>query len=493
MIDIKTIEDVPVGSFYKFGFVFSEIIAVKESDNPFAAEGSGRVVVPNLGSWGTCVDIYSVRPGCDSVYSADYVDKLSDPEFTVRRAKDCNLLANTKYGTPTEVGLSFLESSNYSQSDSPVSRFLITRDDFPTTAVRFAIGLYKPYREVTGGVSIYRNAVDAKRNRRTTLKAGRAFRHMFPDAEDKQIAALTEAWIENSMPRDLTLKVGRSVEDFTRAYDHDRASFRNPTQTSLRKSIASSCMQGVGRDYRNEVGRQAYASVGAAYASGDFEIAWVEDKDGLIAGRVVYSAVEGHTNTSGPIYGACEQSLDMLQAHIVSKEIEDDVEEWEGLRLKVVGPVDDPVVPYLDGDLGGRVTSDGKFIELCSSGYGEFNFDSTDGSTSPSTGCDCCGSSYTLDDLYNTDDGLYCECCFNDNYTYLECGTVVDREYAVVAYTYVGNNRSTEVVLHIDDAVYCEEYDEYWDLESVTIDDEGVARPTHLIPDQLELDLEEAA
>ena len=69
----------------------------------------------------------------------------------------------------------------------------------------------------------------------------------------------------------------------------------------------------------------------------------------------------------------------------------------------------------------------------------------------------------------------------------------MDREYAVVAYTYVGNNRSTEVVLHIDDAVYCEEYDEYWDLESVTIDDEGVARPTHLIPDQLELDLEEAA
>jgi len=493
MIDIKTIEDVSVGSFYKYGFVFSEIIAVKEGDNPFAREGSGRVVVPNLGSWGSSIDMYSVWPGCDSVYSADYVDKLSDPEFTVRRAKDCNLLANTKYGTSAEVGLSFLETGSYSQSSSHVSGFLLERYVTPTAAIRFAIRLHQPCEEVTGGVSIYRNAVDAKRNRRTTLKAGRAFRHMFPDAEDKQIAALTEAWIENAMPRDLTLKVGRSVEDFTRAYDHDRASFRNPTQTSFRKSIASSCMQGVGRDYRNEVGQQDYASVGEAYASGDFEIAWVEDKDGLIAGRVVYSVVEGHTNTSGPIYGACEQSLDMLQDHIVSKEIEDDVEAWEGLRLKVVGPVDNPVVPYLDGDLGGSVTSDGEFIMLCSLGYGEFNFDSTDGHTTPSTGCDCCGGNCNPDDLYNTDDGLYCECCFNDHYTYLDCGTVVDREYAVAAYTYIGNNRSTEVVLHIDDTIYCEEYDEYWDLESVTIDDEGVARPTHLIPDQLELDLEEAA
>ena len=69
----------------------------------------------------------------------------------------------------------------------------------------------------------------------------------------------------------------------------------------------------------------------------------------------------------------------------------------------------------------------------------------------------------------------------------------MDIESTVLAYTYVGNNRSAEVVLHIDDVIYCEEYDEYWELDSVTIDDEGVARPTHLIPDQLELDLEEAA
>ena len=73
---------------------------------------------------------------------------------------------------------------------------------------------------------------------------------------------------------------------------------------------------------------------------------------------------------------------------------------------------------------------------------------------------------------------------------------MVDREEAVEAYIFLDNEAggcTLPQVIHIDDAVYCEEYDEYWHQDYVTIDDEGVERPTHLIPDQLELDLDEAA
>ena len=73
---------------------------------------------------------------------------------------------------------------------------------------------------------------------------------------------------------------------------------------------------------------------------------------------------------------------------------------------------------------------------------------------------------------------------------------MVDREEAVEAYVRLSNtagDHTVTQVIYIDDAIYCEEYDEYWHQDYVTIDDEGVARPTHLIPDQLELDLEEAA
>lgn len=504
MIDVKTLDDVPVGSFYKNGVVFSEIIA-KKSDEGYIGVGLGKVVVTNGGVCAHAVDVYSLWPaeensdGSSRIYSAEYVDNLSDPDIIVRRAKDCPLINNSKYGSPAEVGLAFLSSSNYyfNSNETPVQGFLCRREEVDIESIRFAIGLHRPDKEDGGKVSIYRDAVDYKRDRRTTLKAGRAFRHMFPSADDKAIASMAESWLEHSAPRDLTLKVGRSVEDFTRAYDHDRAPFRNPTQTSFRKSIASSCMQGVGREFRRDGdGVWEYISVGAAYASGDFEIAWVEDKDGRIAGRVVYSAAEGHKNTSGPLYGACEQSLDMLQDHLTVNGIEYDVEAWSGLRLKCVGPTGDPVVPYLDGDLGGSVTYDGKFIELCYISDGEFTFDDTNGYTSPGGLCECCGGAFNHEELHGTDYGSYCDRCFDETFTYLECGTVVDREEAVEAYIFLDNaagGRTLTQVIHVDDAIYCEEYDEYWHEDYVTIDDEGVARPTHLIPDQLELDLEEAA
>ena len=153
-----------------------------------------------------------------------------------------------------------------------------------------AASIYRPYKSdlKDGNISLTRNATDAKRDRQTSMKPGRAFRHMFPSLSDKQIAEITESWIEESSPRELTLKTGKTALAFKRAYDHDRASYRNPVTTHARKSLATSCMQGVGRDYYDG-DEWVYASVGEAYASGDFTVAWLETSTGEIAGRVARS------------------------------------------------------------------------------------------------------------------------------------------------------------------------------------------------------------
>ena len=96
---------------------------------------------------------------------------LSDSDIIVRRAKDCPLINNSKYGSPAEVGLALLSSSDYyfDSGETPVRGFLRSREEVGISAIRFAIGLHRPGKEDGGKVSIYRDAVDYKRD-----KIGRA-------------------------------------------------------------------------------------------------------------------------------------------------------------------------------------------------------------------------------------------------------------------------------------------------------------------------------
>jgi hypothetical protein len=371
----------------------------------------------------------------------------------------------------------------------------------PDFAVRrHTSAVYSPFKSEIreGNIALTRNAVDAKRDRQTSMKPGRAFRHMFPWLDDNAISALAEAWIEDSLPRELTLHTGKEADDFRRAYDHTRASYRNPATTHNRKSLAASCMQGVTRSWDSDKEREY--SVGEAYASGDFTVAWLETKEGDIAGRVVYLDVAEMSHFSGPIYGCCEQSLNMLKEHLDSIEAMFDVESWDGARLAVVGSVDDPVVPYIDGDLHGHIRGVGQYIHL--SNYdGEFTFDNTDGTHSGGEHCCGCGDSVSADDVYYTDDGPMCECCFNANYVHLESGETTAIEYATYVYT---KNRwgIDQVWVYADDAVWCAVLEEAWHTDDVSFTEDGDnAVPTHLICDFPELfpveeddeDLEEAA
>ena len=92
-----------------------------------------------------------------------------------------------------------------------------------------------------------------------------------------------------------------------------------------------------------------------------------------------------------------------------------------------------------------------------------------------------------------TDWGPLCETCFDNSYVVAEGGDVIDREDACEVRALNWNGSCTVEIAHIDEAVYCEAIDQYWHVDYVTFDDEGDAMPTHLIPDDNEDNMEEAA
>ena len=486
------------GDFLRRGGAFCEIIAVNDYDG---RHGQGYRVAYLYGygkraSIGGATIWLAEEGSGDMIYSAADVASKADEGRSVTTIADAPWLTASKYGTPEEVGQGYLYSErNYSRSavrnflvNDEVAEGILSDHDF----AMLTCSLHEPTQAEGAAISLIRTGSDRKRDRRTTMKPGKAFRLMLPDLDDKGIATITEAWIELNSPRDLTLHVAKSKEAFAEAYGGDRAPYRNPVTTNERKSIATSCMQHVARDIRVDEGIWKQTSVGEVYASGDFAVAYLKDKGGLIAGRVIYSDVEDEPRYSGPLYGACEQSLNMLQEHLDNVEATHNVEGWHDLRFNLIGDDDDPLAPYVDGDLGGNPSRCGKYITLEKWG-GHYSFDGTDGHVLPPMHCDDCGSALHEDEAMHTDWGTLCECCFDNSYVYLDNGDVVNREDACEVRTIGWNGGCVSQIVHIDDAVYCESIDQYWHFDDVSFDDDGDAMPTHLIPDDNEDDMEEAA
>jgi hypothetical protein len=306
------------------------------------------------------------------------------------------------------------------------------------------------------------------------MKPGRALRHMFPNAHDTKIASATEAWIESTQPRDFTLVVGKERIDFRNAYNGIRGDYRNPACTYNRKSLATSCMQDV-----DVYTGGATISPTEAYASGDFEIAYLTNGKQASAmrifGRVVF-ALKDSELVSGPVYGACEQSLDLLHTYLNRRakesefEVSFDIDDgWCGLRLLAIRDRNDRLVgPYIDGDISGDLVGD--FIELSS--RGDLNFESTDGTIEQGCSCEHCGNGISEDESYFTDDGeTLCETCFNEAYVYLEGGDVVRMEDATQAHYYSSYGSTTGTFTGwflMEEVVHCECVDDYWVIDDCT-------------------------
>lgn len=489
--DIKEKTYVPakVGDFRvredQWSFKAEEIVAVGEFEtDQFSGDITQSVVfVSKYGlfrGW-TYLPVdsfqrYSFRSSEEVLRVVEDAEKSCDITYA-------NSLSPSKFGTVQEIAEVWRENRFDETYRQKIYRFLFDGNHFHNNGSGQRFLAHAPKEESDGRISLFLNYKDYKRDRRTTMKPGRAFKAMLPDLKPTEVAGLAESWIEMSSPRELTLLVGDNRASFRKAYLGKRASYRNPTTTTYRKSLATSCMHGV-RVYDDSEGREISAA--EAYASGDFAVAWLETPEGHVAGRMVFS--KGPTvdkPVAAPAYGACEQSLDILTDYVETNGLtfSDDLFEWSGLSLLLIKDEGRIVGPYMDGDIGGEEGRNRIHLEY---NDGSLLFNSTDGYASNGHCCHDCGAHTSEDMAYHTPDGLmFCEHCFDQNWVITEDGDTIPVEDSVSAYTYSSfTGRSHPITVHVDEAVYSEELDEYWLLEECEYSDEtGDYIPCHLIED----------
>jgi len=207
---------------------------------------------------------------------------------------------------------------------------------------------------------MYQSARDRfERDREVAMKPARAFAIMFPELDHKQIIQLTDQYLERFAKRELFIREGSDAKDFVKAYSGEQAPTDNINTTYQRKSSASSCMR-----YSFD---QLPVHPVTAYASGDFNMLWTEDKDGKIASRCVVRVMEDGAYRGGPIYGVSEQAIDILEHHINrTVGVCGSDGAWEDARL-LRQPVEDDdegfYAPYLDPEPR-RLTDNGEYLVI---------------------------------------------------------------------------------------------------------------------------------
>ena len=288
-----------------------------------------------------------------------------------------------------------------------------------------------------GKVSIFLNAKDKANARRTAMKPGRAFKRMFPELSDADLATLVDKFRYKFSPREYKIFIGSEKENFKKAYAGDRCEMENPYTTSRRKSLGSSCM----RDSFDHLDMHP----AEVYASGDFSIVWVEDNKGKIAARCVV-----RTDTSpwqyGPIYGVCERSIDMVELFLREKGADDARgSSWDGARLLRVPQGEDFIGPYLDvGDQ--ELYDDGEFLVI-----GEGPIDASDYqgflTQRDCICCPSCGDRVHEDDLYYSEylGDSYCQDCYYEEHENCSVtGYYYHTNEMVSAYFHANNRRGFE-------------------------------------------------
>lgn len=255
------------------------------------------------------------------------------------------------------------------------------------------------------GVTAFLNVKDFERGRRSPTTAGRFFRKIMPQLTDAELEKAVDHYNKQFKKRDFTLVRGKDRKDFAHAYNSKQAEMLNPRTSCSRKSLANSCMRNM---YIEGM------SPAEVFASGDFEILWLEDDKGRIGGRVVVYLNEGGEPQAGPVYGVCEHSLDMLEQALKEMGAVDfDNANWSGARLLHISVYgDDILMPYCD--MAEEGWDDGDFIHI-DHRNSDVNLQSTEGYVSHGSriSCEECGDPVHEDELYTNDEGYcYCEHCY---------------------------------------------------------------------------------
>jgi len=313
--------------------------------------------------------------------------------------------------------------------------------------------------EGSSAISFYPNLKEYLRQRKTKMKPGKFYRFVNPDATDAEVEKFVNKYREKYSDKCYTLHVGKEVEDFEFAYLPLNAPSETPATKDNRKSLVDSCMQ---YDFRFSVGHPA-----RVYASGDFDVVYLKNHNGFVAGRcVVYTGRD--KPQAGPCYGVCEKSLNMLEDYLKSIEAETYNPCWDGaklLRIEVGGQV---LMPYLD--VGFTFDEHSTYFKVSES-HGQFEAGSTEGAIYLEGRhiCEYCEDSVSKDEVYTNEDGYcYCYSCYDERYVHDEDGNeiFIDDAVRVCTSSIYGSH---EVWMHCDSGEYaeCEATNELWDMDNI--------------------------
>ena len=439
---------------------------------------------------------------------------INDMKFVVSQPQDNGFIVKRDWSVSDELDPVLKAWGNYedvnmwsSNRDDTLftwfdKAFLAVSGDFcidkPEIKCKMRMRCFSPRRSkrFAPKITMYQSARDRfERDREVAMKPARAFAIMFPELDHKQIIQLTDQYLERFAKRELFIREGSDAKDFVKAYSWKQAPTDNINTTYQRKSSASSCM------------RYSFDNLPVhpvtAYASGDFNMLWTEDKDGKIASRCVVRVMEDGAYRGGPIYGVSEQAIDILEHHIncTGGEYGSDG-AWEGARL-LRQPVEDGdegfYAPYLDPEPR-RLTDNGEYLVIQDGG--EIDANSYQGILGgESCRCSACNGGMSEDDSYYSEycDAVFCNDCYYEEHFYCEYADGdyhIDQSYTVYVPCswkpgYTEERVSDYAVEYGDQFVFCDNDDEHWHIdlayycehEDCYISQRGIDAGTYFISD----------
>lgn len=306
--------------------------------------------------------------------------------------------------------------------------------------------------------------VDARakgRSARTHMRIGRALRRMFPVLTDVEVDTLVDRLKDDLFSREWTLKRGREAADFRHAYAHTRAPDQNLATTAAKKALCTSCMRYNFEHLPNHPAE--------AYASGEFEIIWLEDRQGRIGGRCVVWMHPDHPQP-GPIYAVSEEAYDLIYAALPENRGDFYDSDWSGALLKAIPYDGGYVAPYIDTRTKWLTDASPKYLQIDPRGEIDGNNYSGLLGVDDREECSNCNDRIHSDDVYHDCDGnAYCSYCYGEQFIHCEhCHEEGARDTSSeVHINYRGNSYYTETWCEYcvqNDAVECTD-DTFWQLD----------------------------
>lgn len=312
------------------------------------------------------------------------------------------------------------------------------------------LGFTKPdFNGNTKMVKYYENADKKERGIKSESKIGKYIRKIAPFYNDKQVEALVNIVVEDSIIPDYKYNIGSSRADFFNAYT-DRA--ERGKYLDEFKCLNASCMRySFGSNHPSEV-----------YASGDFEIHWLTNDYGQVAARVIICLKD---KTYGPIYASHDISgrklRDLINEYYPGiEEAEEQSSPWEGAKLLKIVNDGQILAPYID--ICQSVKDDGDSLTITHHYGHDYDFCSTDGYVYEVLKCHKCGKRSS--DTHEAEDGFdYCNSCVSWC-DYKACYVTESTVEVYYSKWWYSNHTWSQSVAD-EHAVYDEENDKYYTKE----------------------------